>query len=41
MVVITGKYSLLTASYKTLSSILPSRLNECIGKNIGDHQCGF
>jgi hypothetical protein len=32
---------LLSASYKTLSSILLSRLTPYVDKIVGDHQCGF
>jgi hypothetical protein len=33
--------SLLSTSYKILSTILPSGLSPCIDEIIGDHQCGF
>jgi hypothetical protein len=33
--------SLLSASYKTLSNILLSRLTPHVDEIIGDHQCGF
>jgi hypothetical protein len=32
---------LLSASYKILSNAILSRLSPCVGKIIGDHQCGL